>query len=140
MYLKCSFCGKPESKKLKIVESPNFTICSNCFSIAKEDLEDSFSSFSSEDLKAENLLKPHEIKEKLDEYIIGQDEAKKLLSVAVYNHYKRIGNKSNVELQKTNVMLMGPTGSGKTYLIQILAKILNVPLLIVDSTSFTEAG
>lgn len=140
MCLKCSFCGKPESKKLKIVESPTFSICSNCFAIAKEDLEEGFDSFSSEDFKVENLMKPHEIKEKLDEYIVGQEEAKKLLSVAVYNHYKRISNKTSVELQKTNVMLMGPTGSGKTYLIQILAKILNVPLLIVDSTSFTEAG
>jgi ATP-dependent Clp protease ATP-binding subunit ClpX len=138
--LKCDFCGKLESKKIKIVESPKFNVCSNCFKILKEDLEENFSDFISDGFNKEELLKPHQIKEKLDEYIIGQEDAKKLLSVAVYNHYKRLGNKSSVELQKTNVMLMGPTGSGKTYLIQILAKILNVPLLIVDSTSFTEAG
>lgn len=140
MCLKCSFCGKTETKKNKIIEGPTFSICSKCFNIVKEELDDKFNDLTNESTKIENLMKPHEIKEKLDEYIIGQEEAKKLLSVAVYNHYKRISYKSNVDIQKTNVMLIGPTGSGKTYLIQILAKILNVPLLIVDSTSFTEAG
>ena len=140
MCLVCSFCGKPETKKRKIEEGPTFNVCSECFEILKDDFSDKFSDLSLSEMSVENLMKPHEIKEKLDEYIIGQEEAKELLSVAVYNHYKRINHKTSVNIQKSNVMLMGPTGSGKTYLIQILAKILNVPLLIVDSTSFTEAG
>ena len=140
MCLKCKFCGKPESKRLKIIEGPEFNICGNCFNTMKEELDDKFNELNFSNLDINDLMKPHEIKAKLDEYIIGQDEAKKLLSVAVYNHYKRINYKTSVNIQKSNVMLIGPTGSGKTYLIQILAKILNVPLLIVDSTSFTEAG
>lgn len=139
MNLKCSFCGSIETQKNKIVEAPEFNICNNCFNLCKEDLEDNFDDIL--DIKnSEDLLKPHEIKDKLDKYIIGQDEAKRILSVAVYNHYKRISIKTNVEIQKTNIMLIGPTGSGKTYIMQVLANLLNVPLLIVDATSFTEAG
>lgn len=139
MSLTCSFCGRPESKNLKIIPAMKINLCEECFSKCKEIFEDKFDDLC--DIKSsEELMKPHEIKAKLDEYIIGQEDAKKILSVAVYNHYKRITVKTNTEIQKTNVMLIGPTGSGKTYLMQILAKILNVPLLIVDATTFTEAG
>lgn len=139
MSLVCEFCGRPESKKLKIIAGNKFNICRDCFDKIKDGLEDNFEELSNIE-SSNDLMKPHEIKEKLDEYIIGQEEAKKILSVAVYNHYKRISIKSASNIQKTNIMLIGPTGSGKTYLMQTLSKILNVPLVIVDATSFTEAG
>lgn len=139
MSLTCSFCGRPETKNLKIIPAMKLNLCEDCFKKCKEIFEDKLDDLC-EIKTSEDLMKPHEIKAKLDEYIIGQEEAKKILSVAVYNHYKRITVKTNTEIQKTNVMLIGPTGSGKTYLMQILAKILNVPLLIVDATTFTEAG
>lgn len=139
MCLKCSFCGNTENQKLKVIEGKDFNICQECFNTLKDDFEENFTIDSNKEVM-NNLLKPHELKKKLDEYIVGQDEAKKILSVAVYNHYKRIYAKTKIDIQKTNIMMMGPTGSGKTYIIQTLAKILNVPLLIVDATSFTEAG
>ncbi len=139
MSLTCEFCGRPESKKLKIIAGNKINICKDCFDKMKDILEDGFEELQNVE-SSEDLLKPHQIKEKLDEYIIGQEKAKKILSVAVYNHYKRISLKSASNVKKTNVMLIGPTGSGKTYLMQTLANILNVPLVIVDATSFTEAG
>lgn len=139
MSLTCEFCGRPESKKLKIIPGNKINICKDCFDKMKDILEDGFEELQNVE-SSEDLLKPHQIKEKLDEYIIGQEKAKKILSVAVYNHYKRISLKSASNVKKTNVMLIGPTGSGKTYLMQTLANILNVPLIIVDATSFTEAG
>ncbi len=139
MSITCEFCGRPENKKLKIIAGHKFNICSECFNKIKDTLEDNFEELSEIETSSD-LMKPHEIKAKLDEYIIGQEETKKLLSVSVYNHYKRISLRAASNIQKTNIMLIGPTGCGKTYLMQTLAKILNVPLVIVDATSFTEAG
>ncbi len=145
----CSFCGKPQSKVRKLLAGPGNTfICDECVELCYEiireefgDEDDNYFDASSGD-HAINLLKPREIRDFLDKYVIGQDEAKKVLSVAVYNHYKRIlsGSLSDVELQKSNILMMGPTGSGKTYLAQTLAKILNVPFSIADATTLTEAG
>jgi ATP-dependent Clp protease ATP-binding subunit ClpX len=132
----CSFCGITEEESL-LIEGVKACICKDCASLSVEafaEMEDV------QLLQNHTFLKPHEIKAELDKYIIGQEEAKKILSVAVYNHYKRIHSKSKVEIQKSNVLLIGPTGSGKTYLMQTLSKILNVPLAIVDATSLTEAG
>ena len=140
---RCSFCGKSESMVYRLIEGPRGAyICDECVSlcndlIAAQDIDRH--SDSDEDI---TLPKPMEIKEKLDEYVIGQDEAKKTLSVAVYNHYKRIfyEGADDVELQKSNILLLGPTGVGKTMLAQTLAKILNVPFAIADATTLTEAG
>ncbi|NLZ80275.1 MAG: ATP-dependent Clp protease ATP-binding subunit ClpX [Clostridiales bacterium] len=137
--LVCSFCGKSESPNRKIIPGAKANICSQCFKILKEDTEEIVAQIINGE-NMEGIMKPHEIKEKMDEYIVGQEEAKRILSVAVYNHYKRINAKSKVDIQKTNIMLIGPTGSGKTYIMQTLAKILNLPIVIVDATSFTEAG
>ena len=143
---RCSFCGKNQAQVKKLIAGPdNAFICDECVEICAEIIEDEVYSRmdNNEDLNQEiNLLKPKEIKEFLDEYVIGQDEAKKVLSVAVYNHYKRIlsGGSLDVELQKSNILMLGPTGSGKTYLAQTLAKILNVPFAITDATALTEAG
>ena len=145
----CSFCGKPQSAANKLIAGPNVYICDDCVRLCQEIIGDDdllppqhkkhSDPKEKEDLKT--LLKPHEIKAKLDEYVIGQDEAKVALSVAVYNHYKRIAfGKDDVELGKSNVMLLGPTGVGKTYLAQTLAKILDVPFAIADATTLTEAG
>ena len=137
MALICSFCGNTESPKVKIIEGLKANICSKCLKICAED----FDEMDVSDLKSlDGILKPHELKAQMDEYIIGQEEAKRILSVAVYNHYKRITAKSKINIQKTNIMLVGPTGSGKTYIMQTLANILNLPIVIVDATSFTEAG
>ena len=146
--LHCSFCNKKQHQVKKLIQGPNGVyIGDECVSICREILTEEFADYEtdavSEGLKDEiNLLKPVEIKEYLDDYVIGQDEAKKALAVAVYNHYKRIiyGGESDVEIQKSNILLIGPTGSGKTFLAHNLAKLLNVPFAIADATTLTEAG
>ncbi len=139
--LYCSFCGKSQHEVRKLIAGPNVFICDECVElcndIIREELEEKESSTGSA------LPKPHEIKHVLDEYVIGQDHAKKVLSVAVYNHYKRLGvdqDKSEVELAKSNILLIGPTGSGKTLLAETLARLLEVPFTIADATALTEAG
>lgn len=143
--MRCSFCGKTQSEVGKLIAGQGVYICDECVRICDEILaEDRLQGQSN--FSEENALKPAEIKSILDEYVIGQDEAKKALSVAVYNHYKRINHidealsADDVELQKTNICLIGPTGSGKTLLAQTLARVLNVPFAIADATSLTEAG
>ncbi len=139
--LKCSFCGKSQDQVRKLVAGPGVYICDECIELCNEIIEEEFSDDVEVELK--DVPKPKDIKAILDQYVIGQDEAKKSLAVAVYNHYKRIntGTKgSDIELQKSNILMLGPTGSGKTLLAQTLAKILNVPFAIADATSLTEAG
>ena len=152
--LKCSFCGKTQDQVKKLIAGPDVFICDECVDLCNEILEEEFfeGKEKTEDKDTEkketditNVPKPHEIKAHLDEYIVGQDDAKKVLAVAVYNHYKRIAhNKSKedegVEIQKSNILLVGPTGSGKTLLAQTLAKMLDVPFAIADATTLTEAG
>lgn len=138
----CSFCGKKESEVRRIISGNNLYICNECVTLCNDILNDGFDSVDYE-IENSELPKPKEIKEILDEYVIGQEEAKKILSVAVYNHYKRIDREESnddVELQKSNILLIGPTGSGKTFLVQNLARILKVPFAIADATSLTEAG
>ena len=142
---RCSFCGKSESMVHKLIEGPGVFICDECINLCNDLIEKSVPSARTTAHKNDEdivLPKPEEIKKKLDEYVIGQDEAKKALSVAVYNHYKRIYSNvsDDVELQKSNILLLGPTGVGKTMLAQTLAKILNVPFAIADATTLTEAG
>lgn len=143
--VRCSFCNKAQDQVRKLIAGQDGTfICDECIDLCAEILEEEFDdSYDEEDVAASiNLLKPLEIKEFLDDYVIGQEEAKKVLSVAVYNHYKRVtaGKNLDVELQKSNIIMIGPTGSGKTYLAQSLAKIINVPFAIADATTLTEAG
>lgn len=142
--IRCSFCGKTQDQVRKLIAgTDNVYICDDCIELCSEILEEEFADQEKgPDFSGINLLKPKEIKEFMDEYVIGQDDAKKVLSVAVYNHYKRVMSKStqDVELQKSNILMLGPTGSGKTYLAQTLAKILNVPFAIADATTLTEAG
>ena len=143
--VKCSFCGKPQEMVKRIVAGPNAYICDECIAICNNIIEDENYDEETgyEDLKSEDIPTPAEIKQILDEYVIGQDEAKKTLSVAVYNHYKRIACDEiidDVEIQKSNILLLGPTGCGKTLLAQTLARILNVPFAIADATTLTEAG
>jgi ATP-dependent Clp protease ATP-binding subunit ClpX len=143
--LKCSFCGKNQEQVKKLIAGPGVYICDECIELCNEIIEEELSHTSEDSLRFRNLPKPKEINHILNQYVIGQDKAKKTLSVAVYNHYKRIHLMNNrtaddVELQKSNILLIGPTGCGKTYLAQTLAKILNVPLAIADATSLTEAG
>ena len=142
--VRCSFCNKPQSQVRKLIAGPNGAyICDECIEVCSEIIEEEF---EYDDDRREfddiNLLTPEEIKAFLDEYVIGQDEAKKVLSVAVYNHYKRImaGSDLGVDLQKSNILMLGPTGCGKTLLAQTLAKILYVPFAIADATALTEAG
>lgn len=139
--LRCSFCGKPADQVERLIAGPNVYICNECVDLCK-DIIDEESKTKLTDKKLE-LPKPSEIKKFLDQYVIKQDDAKKTLAVAVYNHYKRINSKSkdkDVELQKSNILLLGPTGSGKTLLAQTMARILDVPFAIADATSLTEAG
>jgi ATP-dependent Clp protease ATP-binding subunit ClpX len=138
--LRCSFCNKNQDQVRKLIAGPgNVFICDECIEICAEIVEEEFDEMPDDDI---NLLKPIEINNVLNQYVIGQEEAKKVLSVSVYNHYKRVlaGRDLDVELQKSNILMLGPTGSGKTYLAQTLAKVLNVPFAIADATALTEAG
>jgi ATP-dependent Clp protease ATP-binding subunit ClpX len=139
--LKCSFCGKSQDQVRKLVAGPGVYICDECIELCTEIVEEELG--HEEELDLKDIPKPRDIRNILDQYVIGQDQAKKSLSVAVYNHYKRINSQNkleDVELQKSNILLVGPTGSGKTLLAQTMAKILNVPFAIADATSLTEAG
>ena len=140
--LECSFCGKTQEQVRKLVAGPGVYICDECIELCNEIIEEEFSEDVEVELK--DVPKPKAIRDILDQYVIGQDEAKKTLAVAVYNHYKRINmsqpKSDDVELQKSNILMIGPTGSGKTLLAQTLARILNVPFAIADATSLTEAG
>ena len=143
--VKCSFCGKPQESVKKIIAGSGVYICDECINVCQEIIEDEFYEEDEEVevVEEEKIPTPQEIKTILDEYVIGQEEAKKTLSVAVYNHYKRINNLekvNDVEIQKSNILLLGPTGCGKTLLAQTLAKVLNVPFAIADATTLTEAG
>ncbi len=153
--LNCSFCGKPQDQVKRLIAGPSVYICDECIELCQEIIDDELAGEKSQNQADQTplLLKPVEIKRALDAYVVGQEKAKRTLAVAVYNHYKRIGINAQVEragaddasdddaeLQKSNVLLIGPTGSGKTYLANTLAKILNVPFAIADATSLTEAG
>ena len=152
--LKCSFCGKTQDQVKKLIAGPEVYICDECVELCNEILDEEFFEAKEKEGSVEGetseksekpIPKPHEIKEYLDQYIVGQDDAKKVLSVAVYNHYKRLKhnketNKDTVEIQKSNILLVGPTGSGKTLLAQTLAKMLDVPFAVADATTLTEAG
>src|SRR5918998_588435 len=140
--LQCSFCGKSQRQVRKLIAGPGVYICDECIELCNEIIDEEFS--GPELLKDDDLPKPREINRILNEYVIGQEDAKKVLAVAVYNHYKRIQMGAEAtdgtELQKSNILMLGPTGSGKTLLAQTLAKILNVPFAIADATALTEAG
>ena len=152
--LKCSFCGKTQDQVKKLIAGPEVYICDECVELCNEILDEEFFEAKEKEGGSEGetleksekpIPKPHEIKEYLDQYIVGQDDAKKVLSVAVYNHYKRLKHNKdhsgdNVEIQKSNILLVGPTGSGKTLLAQTLAKMLDVPFAVADATTLTEAG
>lgn len=143
--LRCSFCGRSVEEVRKLIPGPNVFICDDCVEVCQRIIEDELKEDAILDLDTMEVPTPKEIKAILDDYVIGQDEAKISLSVAVYNHYKRIkagltGDEGEVELQKSNIVLIGPTGSGKTLLAQTLARVLNVPFAIADATSLTEAG
>ncbi len=139
--LKCSFCGKYQDQVKRLIAGPGVYICDECIELCYEIITEELDEDAEESLK--DVPKPKEIKEFLDQYVIGQEKAKKILSVAVYNHYKRVGRRhkqDDVEIQKSNIVMLGPTGVGKTYLAQNLAKMLNVPFAIADATTLTEAG
>ena len=140
--LKCSFCGKSQKQVKKLIAGPAVYICDECIELCNEIIEEEFS--ETEEITFTELPKPKEIYSFLGDYVVGQDRAKKVLSVAVYNHYKRVQAgllpKGEVELQKSNILLVGPTGCGKTLLAQTLARMLNVPFAIADATALTEAG
>src|SRR6478609_5783100 len=140
--LLCSFCGKSQRQVKKLIAGPGVYICDECIDLCNEIIDEELTAPPSFDI--ENLPKPREIYSVLDEYVVGQEESKRTLSVAVYNHYKRVqmmqSDDADIELQKSNILLLGPTGCGKTLLAQTLAKILNVPFAIADATALTEAG
>ena len=139
----CSFCGKSENEVEHLIAGPGVYICNHCIDLCNNILGGDYKESVKTGADTSLLPKPAEIKEVLDRYVIGQEEAKKILSVAVYNHYKRIENENiadDVELQKSNILLIGPTGSGKTFLVQNLARVLDVPFASADATSLTEAG
>ncbi len=149
--LKCSFCGKTQDQVKKLIAGPDVCICDECIELCNEILDEELFNFKQEEqqetseAEITSIPKPQEIKAYLDEHIVGQNDAKKVLSVAVYNHYKRIAHNvenkdSDIEIQKSNILLVGPTGSGKTLLAQTLAKMLNVPFAVADATTLTEAG
>ncbi|WP_101912058.1 ATP-dependent Clp protease ATP-binding subunit ClpX [Megasphaera vaginalis (ex Bordigoni et al. 2020)] len=141
---RCSFCGRPQSEVKRLIAGPGIYICDECIHVAQHILEEEEAEEQVEDFELKELPTPHEIKATLDDYVIGQEAAKKTLSVAVYNHYKRLQSNTvsddDVELQKSNIVMVGPTGSGKTLLAQTLARLLDVPFAIADATSLTEAG
>jgi ATP-dependent Clp protease ATP-binding subunit ClpX len=144
--LKCSFCGKSQKQVKKLIAGPGVYICDECIDLCNEIIEEDVTDAS--ELSFEHLPNPREIRAFLDDYVVGQEDAKKILSVAVYNHYKRIqyqqssniGRRDDIELQKSNILLLGPTGCGKTHLAQTLARMLNVPFAVADATALTEAG
>ena len=143
--IRCSFCGRPQSQVKRLIAGPDVYICNECVELCQDIINEGLGDAKSEENSKFELLKPKEIVEKLSDYVIGQEETKKVLAVAVYNHYKRINSmgtalEDDVELQKSNILMVGPTGSGKTLLAQTLARILNVPFAIADATALTEAG
>src|SRR5476651_174630 len=141
--LYCSFCGKSQHEVKKLIAGPSVFICDECIDLCNDIIRDETSAIESVTGAKSDLPTPHEIKELLDQYVIGQKTAKRILSVAVYNHYKRLkhlGKKDDIELAKSNILLVGPTGSGKTLLAQTLARMLNVPFVIADATTLTESG
>ena len=144
--IKCSFCGKSQEMVRRIIAGPGVYICNECIGLCSNIIEEEYEELSDEgtEIQINSIPSPKEIKELLDQYVVGQNEAKKALAVAVYNHYKRINNldenDDGIEIQKSNILMLGPTGCGKTYLAQTLAKIINVPFAIADATALTEAG
>ena len=141
--LYCSFCGKSQHEVRKLIAGPSVYVCDECVELCNEIIREEIDVELSEDTEGSSFPKPHEIKERLDQYVIGQHNAKKILSVAVYNHYKRIeheGDADEVDIAKSNILFIGPTGSGKTLLAETLARLLNVPFTIADATTLTEAG
>jgi ATP-dependent Clp protease ATP-binding subunit ClpX len=140
--LKCSFCGKSQKQVKKLIAGPGVYICDECIELCNEIIEEELA--DTEEVSFAELPKPHEIFEFLEDYVVGQNRAKRVLSVAVYNHYKRVraGKRpdDDVELQKSNILMVGPTGVGKTLMAQTLARLLNVPFAIADATALTEAG
>jgi len=141
--LYCSFCGKSQHEVRKLIAGPSVFICDECIDLCNDIIREEATTDTGQKAQKSDLPSPHEICEILDQYVIGQVQAKKILSVAVYNHYKRLktgGKQDDVELAKSNILLIGPTGSGKTLLAQTLARLLNVPFVIADATTLTEAG